>query len=138
VLNNVEANLLACKAGDVAGEVFNIACGERFTLLDLIGEINTILDKHIEPRFEPARTGDVKHSLADISKAKKQLGYEVKVDFKEGLERTVEHIVSKIKDYPDKDADLLSANRDEIVHDFKGKRKKKAQRGKGTKAQSSE
>jgi len=98
VMNNVEANLLACTTKDIAGEVFNIACGERFTLIDLVKEINTILNKNVEPRFEPVRTGDVKHSLADISKAQKQLGYKVKVGFKEGLERTVEHIVSKIKD----------------------------------------
>jgi UDP-glucose 4-epimerase len=97
VMNNVEANLLACTSGDIAGEVFNIACGERFTLLDLVHAINAILHKNIEPRFEPARTGDVMHSLADITKAEKQLGYQVKVGFKEGLERTVEHIIKKGK-----------------------------------------
>jgi nucleoside-diphosphate-sugar epimerase len=70
--------------------VINIACGKRYTLLDLVDLINEILGKNIEPRFEPERPGDVKHSLADIQKAKDLLGYEVRVDFREGLEKTIE------------------------------------------------
>ena len=62
--NNVEANLLACTATGVAGEVFNIACGERFTLIDLVNAINEILGTSIQPVFDKERTGDVKHSLA--------------------------------------------------------------------------
>lgn len=89
VENNIEANLLACTAPKAAGEVFNIACGERYTLIDLVNMINEILGKKIEPRFEPDRAGDVKHSLAGIEKARELLGYEVRVDFSEGLERTV-------------------------------------------------
>ena len=69
--------------------MINIACGERYTLIDLVNMINEILGKNIEPRFEPDRAGDVKHSLAGIDKARELLGYEVKVDFREGLERTV-------------------------------------------------
>jgi UDP-glucose 4-epimerase len=90
VENNIEANLLACTAPKAAGEVFNVACGERYTLIDLVGMINEILGKKVEPRFEPDRAGDVKHSLAGIEKARELLGYEVKVDFREGLRRTVE------------------------------------------------
>lgn len=89
VSNNVEANLLACTAPDVAGEVFNIACGERYTLLDLVNTINEILCTHVEPVFEPPRLGEVKHSLADIEKARKMLGFEVKIKFREGLEKTI-------------------------------------------------
>lgn len=89
VSNNVEANLLACTAPDVAGEVFNIACGERYTLLDLVHTINEILGTRVEPLFEPPRPGDVKHSLADIEKAKRMLGFEVKVKFREGLEKII-------------------------------------------------
>lgn len=89
VSNNVEANLLACTAPDVAGEVFNIACGERYTLLDLVHTINEILGTRVEPLFEPPRPGDVKHSLADIEKAKRMLGFEVKVKFREGLENII-------------------------------------------------
>jgi UDP-glucose 4-epimerase len=93
VSNNVEANLLACTAPDVAGEVFNIACGERYTLLDLVHTINEILGTRVEPLFEPPRPGDVKHSLADIEKAKRMLGFEVKVKFREGLEKTIQTLL---------------------------------------------
>ena len=89
VSNNVEANLLACTAPDVEGEVFNIACGERYTLLDLVHTINEILGTRVEPLFEPPRPGDVKHSLADIEKAKRMMGFEVKVKFREGLEKII-------------------------------------------------
>ncbi|MEF3694083.1 MAG: SDR family oxidoreductase [Candidatus Cloacimonadota bacterium] len=89
VENNVWANIQACTAPKAAGQVINIACGERYTLIELVNMINEILGKNIEPRFEPDRAGDVKHSLAGIEKARELLGYEVRVDFREGLERTV-------------------------------------------------
>lgn len=89
--NVIEANLLACSAPkEATGEVYNVACGERFTLLDLLDEIGSILKKKAKPLFEPARPGDVKHSLADISRARKSLSFEPKVSFAEGLSRTVE------------------------------------------------
>jgi nucleoside-diphosphate-sugar epimerase len=89
--NAVGANLLACQSEKVGwGEVINIACGQRYTLNELVGELNAILGTNIEPVYTDPQPGDVKHSLADISKAKELLGYEVKVDFKEGLRRTVE------------------------------------------------
>lgn len=88
VTNNVNANLLACTAKNVSGEVLNIACGESFTLLELVKEINRILNKQIKPIFKPSRLGDVKNSIADISKAKKFLNYSVTVNFKNGLEKT--------------------------------------------------
>ncbi len=90
VENNVWANIQACTAPKASGEVINVACGERYTLIDLVNMINEILGKQIEPKFEPDRTGDVKHSLAGIDKARELLGYEGRVDFKEGMERTVE------------------------------------------------
>ena len=90
VENNVWANIQACTAPKAAGEVINIACGECYTLIDLVNMINEILGKKIEPKFEKDRAGDVKHSLAEIEKAKELLGYEVRVDFKQGLERTVD------------------------------------------------
>lgn len=90
VTNNVEANLLACTAEGVAGEVFNIACGVKFTLLELMQEINRALDKNVEPLFDKDRTGDVKHSLAAIDKAQQRLGYSPKVAFAEGIRQTVE------------------------------------------------
>lgn len=91
VENNVWANIQACTAPKAAGEVINIACGERYTLIELVQMINEILGKNIEPKFETDRAGDVKHSLAGIEKAKDLLSYEVRVDFKEGLRRTVEY-----------------------------------------------
>ena len=90
VENNVWANIQACTAEKAPGEVINIACGERYTLIQLVEMINEILGKNVEPRFEPDRAGDVKHSLAGIEKAKELLGYSVRVGFKEGLEKTVE------------------------------------------------
>lgn len=89
--NVIEANLLACAAPkEATGEVYNVACGECFTLLDLLDEIANVLNKKAKPLFEPARPGDVKHSLADISRARKSLFFEPKVSFAEGLSRTVE------------------------------------------------
>lgn len=85
IANVVTANLLAEQAPGVAGEVFNVACGSRASLLDLIAALNRILGTSIEPRFGEARPGDVKHSLADISRARRLLAYETAVDFEEGL-----------------------------------------------------
>jgi len=89
VTNNVEANLLACTAPGVAGEVMNIACGERYTLTDLVANINKILGTSIKPVFEPERPGDVKHSLADIGKARSLLNFNVNTKFEEGLRMLV-------------------------------------------------
>lgn len=92
VANAVRANILATEAPAerVAGKVFNIACGEAFTILDLVARINESLGTQIEPKFRDARAGDVKHSLADIGRATEALGYKVEVDFTEGLRRTIE------------------------------------------------
>jgi len=89
--NNVDANLKACLAPSVcAGEVVNIACGYEISLNELVERINTILGTNIKPIYKEERTGDIKHSLADISKAKKLLTYEPIVDFDLGLKKTVE------------------------------------------------
>ena len=87
--NVVDANLLACSAPDAAGEVYNIACGERISLLDLIARINAILGTTIQPQLAPDRPGDIRHSVADISAARQGLGFEPTVDLAEGLRRTV-------------------------------------------------
>jgi len=89
--NAVAANLLACKSEKVGrGEVINVACGERFTLNQLVKLLNEIMGLDIEPGYAEVRPGDVKHSLAGISKAEELLGYSAEVDFTEGLRRTVE------------------------------------------------
>jgi nucleoside-diphosphate-sugar epimerase len=89
IANVVHANLLAAAAPAASGRVFNIACGERYTLLDTIAALNDILGTQIEPVYAEPRVGDVRHSLADISAAQEVLGYRVLVDFYEGLRRTV-------------------------------------------------
>jgi len=91
VENNVRANILAATAaGPLGGRAINIACGGAYSLLDLLRAINETLGKRVEPNFEPRRAGDVMHSLADIALARERLGYEVFVDFAEGMRRTIE------------------------------------------------
>jgi nucleoside-diphosphate-sugar epimerase len=88
--NVVESNLLAAQAPDAAGEAFNVGCGERTSLLQVIALIEKMIGRRIEIRHHPKRSGDVAHTLADVSKAKRLLGYSPLVDFPEGLRRTVE------------------------------------------------
>ena len=89
--NVVKANLLAIEAEEgVTSEVFNVSCGESYSILDLINTLSKILDVDIKPVFESNRKGDVKHSLADISKARDILGFEAEVRFEQGLKKTVE------------------------------------------------
>ena len=90
VQNVVEANLAACAAPKEAlGETFNVACGGRISLLDLVGTINAICGKQVVPRHEPARPGDVRDSQADIQKAARLLGWQPSVDFRTGIEKTI-------------------------------------------------
>lgn len=93
----VKGNLLAAEAKGVAGKVINVATGKQFTLLDLVASINRVIGTKIEPIFAEARLGDVKESLADVSRAQKLLGYEPEVTFDEGLERSIEYYRSIIK-----------------------------------------
>ena len=89
VSNVVRANLLAAEAPGVSGRVFNVACGERYSLLDIVGNLEEALGRPLEVVHEPARPGDVRHSHADISTAGEALGYDVSVGFAEGLSRTL-------------------------------------------------
>jgi UDP-glucose 4-epimerase len=86
--NVVEANMKAMTAPGVGGEVFNVACGERFTLNHLAHTLGEIVG--VTPRivYVERRTGDVQHSLADITKAQERLHYSPHVAFRDGLERT--------------------------------------------------
>ncbi|NPV45556.1 MAG: SDR family oxidoreductase [Armatimonadetes bacterium] len=90
VANVVSANLKAATTSGGAGGAFNIACGERATLNELVAHLNEIMGTSIEPVYLAERPGDVKHSLADISAAREAFGYEPVVSFREGLERVVE------------------------------------------------
>jgi UDP-glucose 4-epimerase len=87
--NVVQANLLAASTPDVSGQVFNVACGERVTLLDMITILNGLAGRDIPAEHGPPRSGDVRHSLADIGKARRLLGYEPPIGFAEGLARTL-------------------------------------------------
>ena len=91
VANVVEGNLLAAEATAAAGLTINVACGEQLTLLELIAAINRVLGTELEPVFEPPRAGDVRDSLADISLARRVLGYEPVVDFEEGLRQSIDY-----------------------------------------------
>jgi UDP-glucose 4-epimerase len=90
--NAVAANLLAATAPerDVAGETFNIATGRRYTLNETVALLRPLTGYAGDVEYAAERTGDIKHSLADISRAQEKLGYGPLVDFEEGLRRTVE------------------------------------------------
>jgi UDP-glucose 4-epimerase len=90
--NVVDANVLALTAPGAPGGVFNIACGERIDLLTLVALLQELTGRPVAPRHAPPRVGDVPHSLADVSRAREVLGFRPRVDFKEGLRRTVESL----------------------------------------------
>jgi UDP-glucose 4-epimerase len=91
IRNVVEANLLGAEApaNKVAGRAFNIGTGSSINLLDLLDELNRQTGQDLKPKFGPARAGDVRRSLADISAARESLGYEPKVTWQQGLEETL-------------------------------------------------
>jgi UDP-glucose 4-epimerase len=88
VSNVVRANLLAATVPGVGGRTYNIACGERYSLLDIVHAIAAAAGRELACDHRPPRAGDVRHSQADISAAEQDLGYCVEVGFREGLERT--------------------------------------------------
>jgi UDP-glucose 4-epimerase len=88
--NVVSANLLAATAHDIDGITANVACGGRYSLLELLGVIGESLGRPLVPIFEASRLGDVPHSEADITVARERLGYSVIVPFHEGIRRTVD------------------------------------------------
>lgn len=89
--NVVLGNILAMTTPKASGDVFNIACHEEFSILDMYKELQRILNKkHVKPIFKPKRAGDIRRTLADISKAKKVLGFKVQTRFVDGLEKTVD------------------------------------------------
>ena len=89
--NVVQANLLALEAVGVAGEIFNIACGESADLQSVLRWLSEFVDQKVQPEYQAPRAGDVKHSLADISKAQQMLGYRPVIPFREGLRQTFEY-----------------------------------------------
>jgi len=107
--NAVHANLLACKAPacEVAGRVFNIGVGQRVDLNEIFRLLKKLAGYDGEVKYAPERAGDVRHSLADFTRARRHLGYTPKVDFEEGLRRTVEWYRSQPSAPSRLDADAL-------------------------------
>lgn len=96
--NVIEANLKACLApSEAAGNAFNIAYGGREYLIDIYYGLCKALNKDIEPNFGPDRAGDIKHSNADISKAKKLLGYDPEYSFEEGIALAIDWYRENLK-----------------------------------------
>ncbi|MBN1827064.1 MAG: SDR family oxidoreductase [Candidatus Eisenbacteria bacterium] len=96
ISNVVDANLLALERPDAVGRILNVACGGSYDLNHLVTVLNRLLGTDHEPVYEEPRAGDVKHSRADIERARRLLGYEPKAGFEEGLERTLDWYRRKI------------------------------------------
>ena len=90
--NVVQANLLAMDAPGASGEALNIACGARYTLMDIVHVIERELGCAVTCNHMPPRAGDVRHTLADVSKAERLIGFRPSVGFEEGMARTVAHL----------------------------------------------
>ncbi len=88
VSNVVEANVLAALRGEAPGGTFNVGCGRGITLLELLAELERLAGRSLSPQFAPGRPGEVRHSLADISRARAVLGYEPRIDLAAGLALT--------------------------------------------------
>jgi UDP-glucose 4-epimerase len=86
----VQANLLAAEAPAASGKVYNIACGKRTTLLDVVEHLNRVLGTRLAPTHVAPRAGDVRHSQADIERARQELGYRPATDVRRGLQRCLE------------------------------------------------
>jgi UDP-glucose 4-epimerase len=91
VADAVQANLKAATAPKAGGKVYNVACGSRTSLLELVAKINALLGTKLQPIHQPPRPGDVKHSQADINPAKTDLGYVPKFDIDQGLQKCWEY-----------------------------------------------
>jgi nucleoside-diphosphate-sugar epimerase len=93
--NVVQANILAIEAPEAPGKILNIAYGKQVTVNELIKTLNAILGKNIQPIYESSRPGDIRHSLADISQARRILGFSPTVSLEEGLRRAVAWFMDK-------------------------------------------
>jgi UDP-glucose 4-epimerase len=91
VANVVQGNLLAAQTPGIGGRIFNMADGRQTSLLQLLQLLSNLLGQTIEPDFQPARIGDVRESLADISLARRLLGYDPQVSLEAGLRATIDY-----------------------------------------------
>jgi UDP-glucose 4-epimerase len=90
VANVIDAFQRAATTDEAIGHVINVACGERHTLNELVEEVGRAVGIELEPVYSAPRVGDIAHSLADIGKASRLLGYEPSVAFSDGVAKTVE------------------------------------------------
>lgn len=97
VENVVEGNLKALTTPGVSGKSFNIANGRATSLLELIQVLSGLLGVDVEPDFQPARPGDIRDSMSDISAAVRELGYAPKVNLEDGLRRSIEYYKSVLQ-----------------------------------------
>src|SRR5712692_49823 len=97
VADAVQANIRAATATKVSGNVYNVACGSRTSLLELVAKINALLGTNLQPVHQPPRLGDVKHSEADITLAQTEIGYVPKFDIDQGLRKCMEYFRARKK-----------------------------------------
>jgi UDP-glucose 4-epimerase len=91
VANVVHGNLLAAERPNIGGRIFNLADGRQTTLIQLLNQLGQMLSIAPKIDFQPARVGDVRESLADVSLARRLLGYEPRFNLEEGLKQTIEY-----------------------------------------------
>lgn len=96
VSNAVDANLLAATSDKIVGAEYNVACGQQFTLNEVLKHLGEIMGQKVEAKYDPPRAGDILHSYADISKLE-ALGYKPSIDFKDGLKKTVEFYTTSVE-----------------------------------------
>ena len=89
VTDAVQGLIRAAETPGIAGRVFNLGTGRGTTVLDLVRALNRLLGTQLTPQHGPARLGDIRHSRADITRARRELGYEPSISFEEGLQRTL-------------------------------------------------
>ena len=94
----MQANLLACAAPhEAAGEAYNVAAGKRSSLNEMYAVLSKLFGKDLKPVFGPERKGDIRHSGADISKIKKNLGYAPEYDFSRGITEAIQWYKENLK-----------------------------------------
>jgi UDP-N-acetylglucosamine/UDP-N-acetylgalactosamine 4-epimerase len=91
VSNVVSANILAAESSAGAGQVFNLACGDRISLSQMVDQIESLVGRKVNRTHAPARAGDIPHSQADISKVQATFNYQPSISFKDGLAKTFDH-----------------------------------------------
>jgi len=94
--NVVQANLLACTTPGIGGEVFNIACNSRHSVMEIALEVEKLVGRKVTIEHTPPRSGDVRHTQASIEKAERLLHYHPTIGFEDGMRRTFEHVRAEL------------------------------------------